>query len=76
MKLVELSVAGRAATVLVGAVLSIVIRACLVGSIPWLGSSSLTWSVAIGVLPSNTMLATLRICVPVARPGIGRDRSS
>ncbi len=63
--------AGRAATVLVGTVLSIVIRACLVGSIPWLGSSSLTRSVAIGVLPSNTILATLRICVPVARPALG-----
>ena len=51
--------------------LSIVIRASLVGSIPWLGSSSLTRSVAIGGLPSKTMLATLRICVPVASPALG-----
>ena len=68
---VVFSTAGSGVTVLVGAELSIVTRACLVGSTPWLGSVSLTWSVAIAGLESKTMSATLRIWVPVARPDLG-----
>ena len=43
------SVVGSAVTLLVGGPTSIVLSACLVGSMPWLGSSSLTWSVVIVV---------------------------
>ena len=45
VKLVELSVAGRAFTLLVGVVLSIVMGASLVGLVPRAGSVSLIWSV-------------------------------
>ena len=38
VKLGEFSVAGSGATLLVGGSASIVLRACLFGSIPWLGS--------------------------------------
>jgi hypothetical protein len=60
--------AGRGATLLVGAPASIVFRSCLAGSTPRLGSSSLTWSVAIGGLMSKVTSATFRIAVPVGRP--------
>ena len=71
LNLSEFSVAGRAVTLLVGVELSIVTSACLAVEIPWLGSVSLTWSVAIGALVSNVMLATLVIFVPVGRPALG-----
>ena len=74
MKLVEFSVAGSGVTLLVGVVLSIVTRACLAGRDALAGVVSLTWSVAIGALPSKTMLATLVIVVPVARPAFGAIR--
>ena len=68
-KLAGLS-AGSAATVLVGAPASIVLRSCLVGSTPWVGSLSFTWSVAIGGLMSNVIKATLWIWAPLARPAL------
>src|SRR5438128_160424 len=60
-------VAGNGATLLVGGPASMVLRSCLAGSIPLLGSWSSAWSVAIGGLTSNVTRATLRICVPVVR---------
>ena len=70
MKLVE-DMGGSGLTLLVGGPESMVTRACLVGSMPWLGSSSLTWSVAMDWLSSKVIRATLVICVPVGRPVLG-----
>jgi len=42
VKVGEGSIGGRAATLLVGAPASIVVRASLFGSVPWVGSSSFT----------------------------------
>ena len=74
VKLVETRSAGSGVTVLVGFELSIVTRACLAVEMPWLGSLSLTWSVAIGVLPSKTMLATLRDLRAGRQAGLRRDQ--
>ncbi len=70
-KLLEVDVAGSAPTPLVGRPASIVTTACLVGSIPWVGSASLTWSVAMDVFSSKVTMATLAIAVPVVRPALG-----
>ena len=71
VKLVEVSVAGNALTLLVGVVLSIVMGASFVGLIPSAGSVSLIWSVVIGAFESKVIVATLRIWVPVASPALG-----
>ena len=76
VKLLAVVVAGSGLTVLVGGPESIVTSACLVGSMPWLGSSSFTWSVAIGLFSSNVIRATLRIWVPVAQARVGLDREA
>ena len=70
-KLVEVVVAGSGLTLLVGGPASMVTRSCLVRSIPWVGSLSLTWSVEIAALVSKVTRATLRIWVPVGRPALG-----
>jgi len=67
--------AGKAWTLLVGPAASMVTRACLAGSTPWLGSFSFTWSVVMGALMSKVTVATLRICVPVGRLVFGRPCS-
>ena len=49
------------------------VQASLAGSVPLVGSCGSTWLVAMISLTSKWIRATLRISVPVGRPGLGLD---
>ena len=64
-------IAGRGRTLLTGATESMVLRHSFEGSMPFEGSLSSTWSVAIWGWPSKEMSATFVIWAPVVTPALG-----